>query len=53
MDFRILGPLEVPAAAGPLPLEGTKQCALLAFLVLEANRVVSSERLIEAVRGGR
>jgi hypothetical protein len=53
MDFRILGPLGVRAAAGPLPVGGTQPCALLAFLRLEARRVVSSERLIDALGGGR
>jgi DNA-binding SARP family transcriptional activator len=49
MDFRILGPLEVLAEGRPLELGGQKQRALLALLLLEANRVVSSERLIEAL----
>jgi predicted ATPase/DNA-binding SARP family transcriptional activator len=49
MEFRILGPLEVRADGRALDLGGPKQRALLGFLVLEANRVVSSERLIDAL----
>jgi len=50
MDFRILGPLEVRANGGRLALGGPKQRALLAILLLQANRVVSSDRLIEELR---
>jgi class 3 adenylate cyclase len=49
MDFRILGPLEVLSDGQPLDLGGQKQRALLALLLLEANRVVSSGRLIDAL----
>jgi DNA-binding SARP family transcriptional activator len=49
MDFRILGPLEVDAETGPLSLGGGKQRALLAVLLLNANEIVSSDRLIEAL----
>ena len=49
MEFRILGPLEVLVDGGALDLGGPKQRALLAFLVMEANRVVSSDRLIDAL----
>jgi DNA-binding SARP family transcriptional activator len=49
MEFRILGPLEVRGEAGPVGLGGPKQRALLAFLLLNANEVVSSERLIDAL----
>jgi len=51
VDFRILGPLEVWDPDRPLPLGGGKQRALLAILLLEANRVVSTERLIELLWG--
>jgi DNA-binding SARP family transcriptional activator len=50
-DFRILGPLEVVDEHGPLQLGGQKQRAVLALLVLEANRVVSVDRLIDALWG--
>jgi YVTN family beta-propeller protein len=51
MEFRILGPLEVEAEDGPLPLGSPKQRALLEVLLLNANEVVSRNRLIEAVWG--
>ncbi|MGZ8696116.1 MAG: AfsR/SARP family transcriptional regulator [Gaiellaceae bacterium] len=51
MEFRLLGPLEVRAGDGPLPLGGKKQRALLALLLLNANRVVSRERLIDELWG--
>jgi YVTN family beta-propeller protein len=51
MEFRILGPLEVVDGSRSLPLGGTKQRALLAVLVLNANRVISTDRLIDALWG--
>src|SRR3954454_21747913 len=53
MDFRILGPLEVAAADGVVPLGGGKQRALLAILLLHAGEVVSTDRLIDALWGER
>jgi DNA-binding SARP family transcriptional activator len=50
-DFRILGPLEVSDVTGPLPLGGQKQRAVLALLLLEPGRVVSVDRLIDALWG--
>src|SRR3954462_461980 len=49
MEFRILGPLEVLANGRALDLGGPKQRALLALLLLEANRVVPRDRLIDAL----
>jgi len=49
MDFRILGPLEVLDNGQALDLGGQKQRTLLAVLLLHANEVVSSDRLIEAL----
>ena len=51
MDFRILGPLEVRRDGVPIAVPGTRQRAVLAVLLLSANRVVSSERLLDAVWG--
>src|SRR5215831_2306803 len=51
MEYRVLGPLEVRGVGGPLPLGGSKQRALLALLLLNANRVVARERLIDALWG--
>src|SRR2546430_15825647 len=47
MEFRALGPLEVLEESHPVSLGGPKQRALLALLLLNANRVVSSERLLD------
>ncbi|WP_345023784.1 AfsR/SARP family transcriptional regulator, partial [Streptomyces sedi] len=49
MEFRLLGPLEVDGAAGPVPLGGTRQRAALAYLLLHAGQVVSTRRLLSAV----
>ena len=49
MEFRILGPLEVLSDGRTLDLGGQKQRALLAMLLVEANRVVSNGRLIDAL----
>ena len=46
LEFRILGPLRVQLNGTSVPLGGPKQRALLALLLLSANRVVSRERLI-------
>jgi DNA-binding SARP family transcriptional activator len=53
MEFRILGPLEITHGGAPLTLPGAKQRALLALLLLNANDVVSSDRLIEELYEGR
>jgi DNA-binding SARP family transcriptional activator len=50
-DFRILGPIEAADEAGPLLLGGQKQRAVLALLLLERGRVVSVDRLLEALWG--
>ena len=47
MDFRILGPIEVIDAGQPLAIGGAKQRALLGMLLLHANEIVSSDRLLE------
>jgi DNA-binding SARP family transcriptional activator len=51
MEFRILGPVEVWNGAQRLDLGGLKPRALLAVLLLEANRVVSTDRLIDQLWG--
>src|SRR6266540_1036089 len=51
MDYRVLGPVEVRGSEGPVPLGGAKQRALLALLLLNANRVVSRDRLIDDLWG--
>jgi DNA-binding SARP family transcriptional activator len=51
MDYRVLGSLEVRDGDRLLSLAGAKQRALLALLLLNANRVVSRERLIDELWG--
>ncbi len=48
MEFRILGPLEVRDGEGNrASLQGPRQCALLAVLLLHANEWVSVEQLVD------
>jgi class 3 adenylate cyclase/tetratricopeptide (TPR) repeat protein len=49
MDFRVLGSLEAVEGSRALDLGGEKQRILLAALLLDANRVVSADRLTEAL----
>src|SRR4051794_38665167 len=51
MQFLMLGPIEVRDERGPLALGGTKPRAVLAMLVLNANRPVSADRLVQALWG--
>ncbi len=51
MDFRILGPLEVVAGDGAIPLGGPKQRAVLAHLILRANHPVHADLLIDGLWG--
>src|SRR5215207_251793 len=53
MQFRILGPLEVAELERIVPLGGAKQRAVLAVLLLHRREVVSTDRLIDALWGGR
>ena len=53
LEFRILGPLEVVGPEGPVQLGGPKQRATLAILLLNANRVVSIDRLADQLYAGR
>jgi YVTN family beta-propeller protein len=51
MEFRILGPLEVAEDGAVVALGGLKQRSLLAILLLSANEVVSSDRLLDQLWG--
>src|SRR5215216_933992 len=51
LEFRVLGPLEVLEDGEPLALGGQKQRALLAVLLIEAGRVVSVDRIVDALWG--
>jgi DNA-binding SARP family transcriptional activator len=47
MEFRILGPIEALSGGEPLQLGGARQRALLAYLLLHADTVVSADRLLD------
>lgn len=51
LEFSVLGPLEVARAGQLLRLGGERQRGLLALLLLDANRPVSADRLIDALSG--
>ena len=52
LRFRLLGPLEVLRDGEPLRLGGERQRGLLAFLLLRANELVTTEQLVEQLFGG-
>jgi DNA-binding SARP family transcriptional activator len=49
LELRLLGELEVRADGSPIDLGSTKQRALLAMLLLERGRPVSTDRLIDSI----
>ena len=51
MEFRILGPLEVVDGSAPVDLGPAQQRALLALLLINVNRVVTTERILEELWG--
>jgi DNA-binding SARP family transcriptional activator len=51
MEVRLLGPVEVHADGGQLPVRGPIQRALVGMLALHANRVVASQELLRSVWG--
>jgi YVTN family beta-propeller protein len=51
-EFSILGPLEASRSGRVLALGGPRQRAVLALLLVEANRVVSMDRLADDVWDG-
>jgi predicted ATPase/DNA-binding SARP family transcriptional activator len=53
MEFRILGPFEAVAEGRVVSLNAAKPRALLAILLLHANELVSRDRLIDDLWGGR
>jgi len=52
MRFSVLGSIEVTDGAGPLELGGIKQRAILGYLVLHANKVVPTSRLLQSMWDG-
>src|SRR5262245_39266257 len=53
VEFRILGPLEANDGTRVIALDAPKHRALLSLLLLHANEVVSSERMIDELWGER
>jgi DNA-binding SARP family transcriptional activator len=51
-EYRVLGPLEVARGGEPVRFRGSRERALLALLVVNANRIVSSERVAEELWNG-
>lgn len=51
MEFRLLGPMDVLVRGTALALGGLKQRALLARLLVTANRTVSVDRLVDDLWG--
>jgi predicted ATPase/DNA-binding SARP family transcriptional activator len=51
IEFRVLGPVQATGDDGPLQLGAPKQRALLAFLLLNAEAVVSRDRLVDVLWG--
>ncbi|MFB9904421.1 BTAD domain-containing putative transcriptional regulator [Allokutzneria oryzae] len=49
MQFSVLGSLEVVDRGAVAPLKGTKQRAVLGYLLLHANEVVATSRLLKAL----
>src|SRR5215210_6320896 len=52
-EYRLLGPLEVVHRGEAVPTGGQRKRALLARLLLEANRTVSIDALVDALWGER
>ena len=52
MEFRVLGSIEARDGGRALPLGGPQQRRLLAVLLADAGKVVSVDRLVEAVWSG-
>jgi len=51
MEFKLLGPLEATDGSTTIDLAGRKQRALLARLLLDANRTVATDRLVDDLWG--
>src|SRR5215471_5728410 len=53
VEYRVLGPLDVAVDGASVALGGYKQRLLLASLLVSANEVVSSDRLVEVLWGDK
>ncbi|SFD53469.1 AfsR/SARP family transcriptional regulator [Streptomyces aidingensis] len=49
MEYRILGPLEVRDDQAAVEIGGTRQRTVLALLLLEAGRIVPTDRLVDGL----
>ena len=49
VHFRVLGPLEVTRGERSIPITAARHQVVLAMLLLEVGRVVSVERLVDAL----
>jgi DNA-binding SARP family transcriptional activator len=53
VEFEVLGSLEVRDGGVALPLGGPRERALLAILIINANELVATERLVDELWGER
>jgi len=53
LEFRVLDTFEAVVDDRPIPIGSPKQRALLAMLVLDLNRVVSLDSIVDELWGGR
>jgi DNA-binding SARP family transcriptional activator len=52
MRYRILGPVEVHFDGRPVAIDRPRRRAVLSFLLLNADRTISPDRLVEAIWAG-
>src|SRR2546423_10354194 len=53
VNFHVLGPVQILDGQAPVAVDGAKARALLACLLIHANTVVSTDRLVEYLWGDR
>src|SRR2546421_8873216 len=53
VNFHVLGPVQILDGQQPVAVDGAKARALLACLLIHANTVVSTDRLVEYLWGDR
>jgi len=53
MQFRLLGPLEVEDERGVVPVTAGRESALLALLLIHADRPLATDRIVEELWGER
>jgi DNA-binding SARP family transcriptional activator len=50
VEFLVLGPIEVYSAGSPIRVGGVKQRSILALLIADQGRVVSTDRIVTVLR---